>query len=149
MSKRKNYPDVIKRIPFEDPQFFADCEQQAIDGTLDYDKFPPAEYKYFSKLSKLGYMNRHKGWSKEICEARQREIKRDYNNDRGDREFFGKIAGQMQDNIKRGECLTWEINKNHDPIQMLKLALECIGCMTGNTWFTRFNLEKLESDKNA
>lgn len=46
---------------FNDSQEFARLEDKAIDGQLDYNDFPPAEYKYFSKLARLGYNNRHKG----------------------------------------------------------------------------------------
>lgn len=136
---RVNYPDVIVRIPFDDPQFFAECEDMAIDGALDYDKYPPEEYKYFSRLAKLGYMNRHKGWSKEICEQKQRELRQDYDADRERREFFGNISRQMQENIRRGEQLTWQINAERDPLKKLALALECIGCMTGDEGFVRRN----------
>lgn len=51
----------MKKINFDDMQVFDQLENQAIDGVLDYDSFPPEEYKYFSRLAKLGYMNRHKG----------------------------------------------------------------------------------------
>lgn len=136
---RVNYPDVIKKTPFGDPVFFAQCEEDAIDGTLNYDDYPAAEYKYFSKLSKLGYMNRHKGWSKEICEAKQKDLLTDYTRERDDREFFGNISRQMQENIKRGQELTWQINDEPDPVRKLALALECIGCMTGDEGFARRN----------
>lgn len=67
-----------KIIHFSDPGLFAQLEDQAIDGVLDYSEFPPEEYRYFSKLSRLGYMNRHKGWTKEICELKQDELLREY-----------------------------------------------------------------------
>lgn len=136
---RVNCPDVIVRIPFDDPQFFAECEDKAIDGALDYDKYPPEEYKYFSRLAKLGYMNRHKGWSKEICEEKQRELRQDYDADRERREFFGNISRQMQENIRRGQELRWQINAEQEPFRKLSLALECIGCMTGDQEFARRN----------
>ena len=57
-------------------QDFAKLEDDAIDGRLNYDNFPPAEYKYFSKLAKLGYNNRHKGWTAETCELKQEEYRK-------------------------------------------------------------------------
>lgn len=39
---------------FNDSKTFATLEDKAIDGVLDYENFPPVEYKYFSRLSKLG-----------------------------------------------------------------------------------------------
>ncbi|WP_295196705.1 hypothetical protein [Ruminococcus sp.] len=38
-----------------------------IDGQLDYSDFPPPEYKYFLRLSRVGYNNRHKDWDINIC----------------------------------------------------------------------------------
>ena len=62
----------MNKIDFSDDSVFLELEDRAIDGVLDYEDFPPEEYKYFSKLAKLGYLNRHKGWSAEICEEKQR-----------------------------------------------------------------------------
>lgn len=139
MPRRYNEPDTIRRLPFSDAEFFAECEEKAIDGTLSYNGFPAVEYKYFSKLSKLGYMNRHKGWSAEICEAKKKDLLTDYTRERDDRDFFGKISRQMQENIRRGQELTWQINAEPDPLRKLDLALECIGCMTGDEGFARRN----------
>ena len=41
-----------KIIHFSDPGLFAQLEDQAIDGVLDYSEFPLEEYRYFSKLSR-------------------------------------------------------------------------------------------------
>ena len=60
----------FKRMSQEE---FARYEDMAIDGRLIYDEYPAEEYKYFSQLSRLGYKNRHEGWSKEICEDKQAE----------------------------------------------------------------------------
>ena len=53
---------------FNDKETFAFLENEAIGGRLGYESFPPAEYKYFSQLAKLGWLNRHKGWAAELCE---------------------------------------------------------------------------------
>lgn len=72
---------------------FTRYEDMAIDGRLIYDEYPAEEYKYFSQLSRLGYKNRHEGWSKEICEDKQAEYKREYlhSKERNGR-FSGKPA---------------------------------------------------------
>lgn len=36
-----------KKYDFSNPQVFAQLEDKAIDGQLDYSDFPPPEYKYF------------------------------------------------------------------------------------------------------
>lgn len=53
----------MKKYDFNNPQVFEQLEDKAIDGQLDYSAFPPPEYKYFSRLAKVGYNNRHKGWT--------------------------------------------------------------------------------------
>lgn len=43
----------MKKINFNDPATFEKLEHMAYENTLDYTDFPPAEYKYFDKLSQL------------------------------------------------------------------------------------------------
>lgn len=117
-------------MDFKNKQTFAELEDKAIDGLLDYDSFPPCEYKYFSRLTKLGYLNRTKGWSVEICEAKQREYRLEYQRDCDKRDFFGKIARQMQDNIKAGQMKRIELRKAQTVEDKLHIALEVIGLMT-------------------
>ena len=69
------------RINFSDRQQFERLEDMAIDGQLDYSDFPPEEYTYFSKLARLGYLNRHKGLDYYICIAQQKELREDYLSD--------------------------------------------------------------------
>lgn len=80
----------FKRMSQEE---FTRYEDMAIDGRLIYDEYHAEEYKYFSQLSRLGYKNRHEGWSKEICEDKQAEYKREYlhSKERNGR-FFSKLA---------------------------------------------------------
>ena len=84
-------------------------------------------------------MNRHKGWSKEICEEKQRELKQDYVRECEQRDLFQNISRQMQENIRHGQELRWKINAEQDPLRKLTLALDCIGCMTGDEGFRRRN----------
>ena len=63
---------------FKDKTEFARLEDKAIDGQLDYTDYPPAEYKYFSKLAKLGYNNRHKGRDMITCLKLQQELQSEY-----------------------------------------------------------------------
>ena len=138
------YPD------FKNADVFAECENKAIDGLLNYDCFPPCEYKYFSRLSKLGYMNRVKGWSAEICEAKQREYRQEYVRECSDRDFFGSIARKMQANIRAGEMKMIEVNKAQSRDEKLTAALEALGLIVGDECFAKANLrrlEEIESDK--
>ena len=44
----------MKKYDFKNPQVFTQLEDKAIDGQLDYSDFPSPEYKYFSRLSRVG-----------------------------------------------------------------------------------------------
>lgn len=89
----------MKTIRFNDPAVFERLEDKAIDGILDYSDFPPAEYKYFSKLSKVGYNNRVKGWAVEICEQKQKELRADYTREKEEAQRVFNLL--KQDNARR------------------------------------------------
>lgn len=135
------------KFDFKNPDVFADLEDKAIDGLLEYDNFPPCEYKYFSRLAKLGYMNRVKGWSVEICEAKQKEYRLQYRCEREKQDFFGTIAKKMQENIRAGEMKMIEVNKAQPRDEKLAAALEALGLITGNENFAKLNF--FRSDDNA
>lgn len=105
---------------------FARYEDMAIDGRLIYDEYPAEEYKYFSQLSRLGYKNRHEGWSKEICEDKQAEYKREYLHSKERNGRFFRQACIMQENIRRGQTTVWKINKASDPAEKLEYALQAL-----------------------
>lgn len=85
-------------------------EEQAIDGQLDYDDFPPEEYRYFSKLSKLGYKNRHNGWSKELCEMKQEEYREEYREACKERDRRVEYAKKQQADLIRSAELSHQLN---------------------------------------
>lgn len=123
---------------------FAGYEDMAIDGCLIYDDYPPCEYKYFSKLSKLGYMNRHKGWSADICTDLRDKYHKEYLKERERFERFFKTACTMQANIRKGETLIYEVNKAKSSYEKLRLALQVIELMTCEDGFAKRNLTDLE-----
>lgn len=116
----------MKTIRFNDPAVFERLEDKAIDGVLDYSDFPPAEYKYFSKLSKIGYNNRIKGWAVEICEQKQREFRDQYYRER---ELAEKHLRQMRRQndlrIKHAQSIT-AIYKADDIYGILDSALAAL-----------------------
>lgn len=124
---------------FNDKQVFFELEEKAIDGQLDYENFPAPEYRYFSKLSKLGYKNRHNGWSKEICEQKQHEFKIEYKGCKERFERFFKAACRMQENIKRGEVMTWSINKARNDKDKLKYSLQALELILCESGFSKRN----------
>lgn len=125
---------------------FAKFVDMAIDGRLLYDNFPSDEYKYFSKLSKLGYKNRHDGWSKEICEEKQKEYRDEYYSDKEHRERFFRMACTMQENIRKGEVMISEVNKAENQEDKFKYALQALELITCQEGFTNRNFIRNENN---
>ena len=123
------------KINFNDEAQFAKFEDMAIDGQLNYEDFPPNEYKYFSKLSKLGYMNRHKGWSVEICLEKQQELKNDYIKQQTESEKYVQLIKQRNNNILKSSELVRKIYKSNSKEEILDYALQVIEKLTDETGF--------------
>lgn len=136
------------KIDFKNEAVFNQLEDEAIDGTLLYDDYPPCEYKYFSKLSKLGYMNRHKGWSAEICELKKAEIKAQYISEREEFDRFFNMACTMQDNIRRGGMTVCEVYKAKSLKDKLCYALNALELILCEDGFAKRNLDKLQEVEN-
>ncbi len=120
---------------FNDSQELARLEDKAIDGQLDYSDFPPAEYKYFSKLARLGYNNRHKGWDIKICLEWQEKFKSDYISERDDCDRYYLLSKHIQDNIKLSADLVRQIYKSDSREEIISLALKTIECLTNENGF--------------
>ena len=111
---------------FSDKKTFAFLENEAIDGRLDYESFPPAEYKYFSQLAKLGWLNRHKGWSAELCEMKQQEHRKEYETACGERDAWLNHARVIQRRLIRTTELSRQLNFSRSRAEALDIALELI-----------------------
>ena len=111
---------------FHDKETFAFLENEAIDGRLGYESFPPAEYKYFSQLAKLGWLNRHNGWAAELCELKQAEHRREYEAAVAERDGWLRHAKQIQSRLLRTTELSRRLNFTRDKDEALDIALELI-----------------------
>lgn len=111
---------------FSDKKTFAFLENEAIDGRLDYESFPPAEYKYFSQLAKLGWLNRHKWWSAELCEMKQQEHRKEYETACGERDTWLNHARVIQRRLIRTTELSRQLNFSRSRAEALDIALELI-----------------------
>jgi hypothetical protein len=114
------------KYDFNNAQTFADLEELAIDVQLDYSGFPPGEYKYFSLLTRLGYLNRHKGWTKETCELKQQEFRQDYQAYVRERDEWLNHARTVQRRIIRTTELSRKLNFSRSKTEALSIALELI-----------------------
>jgi len=135
---------VIRRIMkrkqiylFNDGSAFFQMEEQAIDGQLDYDDFPPEEYRYFSKLSKLGYKNRHNGWSKELCEMKQEEYRKEYREACEERDLRVEYAKKLQANLIRSAELSRQLNLADTSDAALITALDLLEMLLNEPGLSR------------
>ena len=116
----------MEKIKFSNDDVFFSLEERAIDGQLDYSEFPPEEYKYFSKLARLGHLNRHKGWSAEICEQKQEEFREQYRREKERADKY--INGMKRFNdlrIRHAEAVS-AIYKADDPQSVFDNALSAL-----------------------
>lgn len=114
------------RINFSDRQQFERLEDMAIDGQLDYSDFPPEEYTYFSKLSRLGYLNRHKGLDYNICVMQQEELREDYTRHCEQRREQLDFSKRHQEMLITATELLRQLNTTRDSEQALRLACRYI-----------------------
>ena len=114
-------------------QDFAKLEDAAIDGRLNYDNFPPAEYKYFSKLAKLGYNNRHKGWTVETCELKQEEYRKQYHEETKKQNDYADLSKRILKNLLAPSELVRKLYKTDD---VTHTALQIVELLTNETGLT-------------
>ena len=136
----------MNNIDFSDKEVFAQLEDRAIDGVLNYDSFPPCEYKYFSQLAKVGYKNRHCGWSAEVCEDRQQMLRKVYADDKSRFERFYNMACVMQANIFAAEEKIIELRKTEGVYAKLIKACEVIGLMTGDETLVKLIKKQVQEE---
>lgn len=138
----------MKKIDFRDTTQFALLEDEAIDNVLDYDSFPPEEYKYFSKLAKLGYLNRHKNWSVKICEERQAEYKKQYQLEKDISAKGNQVYKKYQENIIKSSELVRKIYKSESNAEITDLLLQVIELLTNENGFAeRISIKMLKGKK--
>ena len=131
---------IMKKINFNDPATFEKLERMAYDNVLDYTDFPPAEYKYFDKLSQLGSMHRNGQLPKGICKEHKEAYLCDYRKDAGKAQKNQEAESKYQEHIRKSDELRCKINSTNDHEAKLMLALRCIELMTGEEGFERRNL---------
>ena len=138
----------MEKYDFNNPQVFERLEDKAIDGQLDYSNFPPSEYKYFSKLAKLGYNNRHKGWDINICLELQDKLRTEYKCDRDNADEFRLLSQTIMDNVMKSADFVREMYKATTNEQTVIAALQALECLTNENGLTKRIIEKLNKLEN-
>ncbi len=135
------------KIDFSNPEQFRKLEKQAYHGTLEISGFPPCEYKYFAQLRDIYYAFKFEGLSKDDAETRKKTILHQYQDEKNTYDNYFRFVKDWNSNILKSDVLRCQISKSSDIVEKLRLAVKCIGAMTGDTVFTRTELEKLEHQK--
>ena len=136
-----------RSINFRDEAIFKKLESECYTDTLDFDSFPAAEYKYFSRLRKIYSDYKFGGLDKDTAAKRKAGIYADYKQDAERDGLIGKVYAEYQDNIRKAGTLRSDIDKAVTAEDKLKYALECIEAMTGETGFAKRNLKELKMNE--
>ena len=136
-----------RSINFRDEAIFKKLESECYTDTLDYDRFPAAEYKYFSRLRKIYSDYKFGGLDKDTAAKRKAGIYADYKQDAERDGLIGRVYAEYQGNIRKAGTLRSDIDKAVTAEDKLKYCLECIEAMTGETGFTKRNLKELKMNE--
>lgn len=149
MPQTLHYPpkEVYMKPNFKDKTEFARLEDKAIDGQLDYTDYPPAEYKYFSKLAKLGYNNRHKGWDINICLEWQDKLRTEYKRDRDNADEYRMLSQRIMDNVKKSADFVRKMYQSQTNEQTVINALQALEGLTNENGLTKRITEKLKENE--
>lgn len=131
---------------FNDKETFAGLEEKAIDGQLDYSAFPPAEYRYFSQLARLGYLNRHRGWTADLCRLKQEEHRKAYDAAVAERDEWLNHARRIQRSLIRTTELSHRLNLARTRREALPLALKLIEALTEEPDLAKRIMHNLEEE---
>lgn len=134
------------KYKFNDKETFAGLEEKAIDGQLDYSAFPPAEYRYFSQLARLGYLNRHRGWTAQLCEIKQKEHRKAYDAAVAERDEWLNHRRDINRRLIRTTELSRRLNLARTRREALPLALKLIEALTEEPDLAKRIMHNLEEE---
>ena len=136
-----------RSINFQDEEIFKKLESECYTDTLDFDSFPSAEYKYFSRLRKIFSDYKFNGLDKGTAAKRKAGIYADYRQDAERDGLIGRVYAEYQENIRKAGTLRSDIDKAKTVEDKLRYCLECIEAMTGETGFAKRNLKELKMNE--
>ena len=136
-----------RSLNFQDEAVFKKLESECYTDTLDFDSFPAAEYKYFSRLRKIYSDYKFGGLDKGTAAKRKAVIYAEYRQDAERDGMIGRVYAEYQGNIRTAGTLRSDIDKAKTVEDKLRYALECIEAMTGETGFAKRNLKELKMNE--
>ena len=134
----------MKLYDFDNPEDFAKLEQQAYDGTININDFPPAAYRYFDKLRALYYEFKFEGLPRERAMKIKDKLLSDYKEANRAYKDWCSVFKSYQDSIRQASTLLSDIEKEQDVKAAAFIAFEVIGRMTGDENFAKRQRKKWE-----
>lgn len=135
------------KIDFSNPETFKKLEKQTYDGILDCEQFPPAEYQYFTELRKVYYAFKFEGLDKLEAETMKKKLYSRYLHYANTHSRYQHAIQDWNANIRKSGTLRSEISQTDNLVEKFRLAVQCIGNMTGDEVFMKTELEKLNNRK--
>jgi len=135
------------KTDFSNSAVWKSLEKQAYQGTIEINDFPPVEYKYFSELRQIYYAFKFEGLSRTDAEKLKIKLFRQYQDEKNTYDNYFQFVKDWNSNNIKSDLIRSQISKSSDFKEKYQLAVECIGALTGDTVFTRTELEKLENQK--
>ena len=136
-----------RSINFQNEEIFKKLESECYTDTLDFDSFPAAEYKYFSRLRKIFSDYKFNGLDKDTAAKRKAVIYAEYKQDAERDGLIGRVYAEYEENIRKAGTLRSDIDKAVTAEDKLRYCLECIEAMTGETGFAKRNLKELKMNE--
>lgn len=132
-----------KPLPdFSSEEVWKELKRQCYDGTIEYENFPAAEYKYFDRLRIVYLEYKFNDMPKEEAMQQEHMLLDEYRRSKEKSVQGLMVCRKYQDNIKRLEHLKIQVNKARSYKDKLRPALEMIGLITDDESFLRINMEE-------
>ena len=125
---------------FNDPEEFARLKKLAYDEQLDFNRFPAAEYRYFDRIQDIGHRVRNEGYPIDFARTDCERFFQDYMDDIRALSASANAAKRYNESRVRMGGLVAMINKEHAPMDKLRLALEFVELTIGEEGLARRNL---------
>ncbi len=113
-------------------------------GLADCRLLQPAEYKYFTELTKLYDLFKNKAITEEDAKKRKQQIYNEYKNDVNIQENYRAVYKQHQDNIRSVSMYLAAVNKEQDKDKLLNMMAEMIGILIADSTFATCQKKKFE-----
>lgn len=136
------------KYDFSNPKHWKAMEKQAHDGTLDFSRFPPAAYRYFSELTKLYHAYRFESLDMASAQSRKKKLHAQYRESVIAFEGAQAAFKDYQNNIRKAGTLLSEIEKAVSADRIASLACEVIGLFTGDQGFADRQRRKMGGMKD-